>query len=180
MRSLISLSLVFLAAILSGVTQAVAIDERSTCAAEICFDDVFSPPVKRQVARTSYGRELTNAQRLARGLPLNPPTRRGKLLGSFSDLFLLLNLSTVPVVAPVSKPSPLPSQTYNVVIQVMSDATSLGYVAPDPNYWTPLLTPDINSALRVSFSLPVGATSGSQLGLTLVCAHFAALSCHFV
>jgi hypothetical protein len=42
----------------------------------------------------------------------------------------------------------------------------LGYVAPDPNYWTPLLTPDIGSALAISFSLPDGATSGSQLDLT--------------
>ena len=90
MRSLISLSLVFLAAILSGVARAAAIDERSPCAAEICFDKTFSPPGKRQVTSTSYGRELTNAQRLARGLPLNPPTRRGKLLGSFSDLFFII------------------------------------------------------------------------------------------
>ena len=79
---------------------------------------------------------------------------------------------------PVSQPSSVPSQTYSVVIQVLSGDTSLGYVGPDPNYWTPLLTPDINSALRVSFSLPVGATSGSQLGLTQVCARFAALSFH--
>jgi len=87
MRSLISLSLVFLAAILSGVARAAAIDERSPCVAEICLDKTFPPPGKRQVTPTSYGRELTNAQRLARGLPPNPPTRRGKLLGSFSDLF---------------------------------------------------------------------------------------------
>ena len=90
----------------------------------------------------------------------------------------MLNLSTAPNGAPLSQPSSVPSVTYSGVIQVLSDGTSLGYVGPDPNYWTPLLTPDINSALRISFSLPVGATSGSQLGLTQVCAHFAALSCH--
>jgi hypothetical protein len=178
MRSLISLSLVFLAATLSGVARAVAINERAPCVAEICFDETFDSPSKRQVTPTFYGRELTNAQRLARGLPPNPPTRRGKLLVSFSDLFFLLNLSAAPTVAPRTQPSSLPSQTYNVVIQVLSDGTSLGYVAPDPNYWTPLLTPDINSALQVSFNLPVGATSGSQLGLALVCAHFATLLCH--
>jgi len=148
MRSLISLSLVFLAAILSGVAQAAAVDERSPCVAEICLDEIFPPPERRQVTPTSYARELTNAQRLARGLSPNPPTRR------------VLNL------VPLSQPSSLPSVTYSVVIQVLSGDTVLGYVAPDPNYWTPLITPDINSALRVSFQLPLGATSGSQLGLT--------------
>jgi len=151
MRSLVSLSFVFLAAILSGVASAVVIDERS-CDAEICSGTNYSPAIKRQATSTTamYRKALTNAERLARGLPLNPPTRRTNSDFSARD----------------AQPSSTPSQTYTVVIQVFSGSTSLGYVAPDPNYWTPLLTPDASSALRVSFSLPVGATSGSQLGLT--------------
>jgi len=55
---------------------------------------------------------------------------------------------------------------YRAVIQVKSGGTSLGYVAPDPNYWTPLLTSDINGALIVDFSLSNGDTSATGLNLT--------------
>jgi len=53
------------------------------------------------------------------------------------------------------------------VIQVFSspDNTSLGFVTQDPNYWTPLLSPDQTAALVVNFTLPHGATSGSTLDL---------------
>lgn len=77
------------------------------------------------------------------------------------------------------QPSPLPPVTYSGVIQVFSGPTSLGYVAPDPNYWTPLLTPDINSALHISFQLPSGATSGSQLDFnSLVRRRIDRVTCH--
>ena len=65
--------------------------------------------------------------------------------------------------APLTRPSATPMQTLTGVIQVRSDGVSLGYVAPDPNYWTPLLTPDINSALKISFQMAVGATSANAL-----------------
>jgi hypothetical protein len=54
---------------------------------------------------------------------------------------------------------------YQAVIQVQdSSSTSLGYVATDPNYWTPLLTPDQNSALVIEFTLT--GTSGTAINLT--------------
>lgn len=131
---------------------AAAIDERGTCVAEICLDDHFSSPVKRQATSTSpmYRKDLTNAERLARGLAIKPPTRRLNPGGSDPQ------------------PSSVPPVTYSGVIQVFNDGVSLGYISPDPNYWTPQLTSDVNSALRISFSLPAGATSGSQLGLTML------------
>jgi len=170
MRSLLSLSLVFLAAILSGVAMAAAIDERGTCVAEICLDDHFSSPAKRQATSTSpmYRKDLTNAERLARGLAIKPPTRRlnRKLLGYCSSLPYVWSLLTAGGSDP--QPSSVPPVTYSGVIQVFNDGVSLGYISPDPNYWTPQLTSDVNSALRISFSLPAGATSGSQLGLTML------------
>jgi hypothetical protein len=55
---------------------------------------------------------------------------------------------------------------YRAVIQVKdSSGTPLGYVATDPNYWTPLLTPDSNSALVVDFTLNNGQ-SGTGINLT--------------
>jgi hypothetical protein len=97
----------------------------------------------------SKRQDLTNAERLKKRLPLLPPPTR--ILARHGDH---------------PQPSPVPKVTYSGVIQVFTDGVSLGYIAPDPNYWTPLLTPDINSALRISFQLDQGATSGSQLALT--------------
>ncbi|KAF8956766.1 hypothetical protein BDZ97DRAFT_1925139 [Flammula alnicola] len=132
---------------------AVTLDDGSQCMAEICLDPNYSPRVKRQVTSTMpiYRKDLPNAQRLARGLPLKPPTRR----------------TSSVIAARQAQPSSVPSTTYTVVIQVMSGSSSLGYVATDPNYWTPLLVPSTSDALHLSFSLPVGATSGSQLDLTM-------------
>jgi len=54
--------------------------------------------------------------------------------------------------------------TYHGVLQVFAlDGTPLGFVATDPNYWTPLLTFDITSAQPIEFQLPTGATSGTML-----------------
>jgi hypothetical protein len=50
------------------------------------------------------------------------------------------------------------------IIAKSSAGATLGYVQEDPNYWTPLLTPDTNSALIVDFTL--NGTSGSQINLT--------------
>ncbi len=40
---------------------------------------------------------------------------------------------------------------------------SLGYITPDPNYWTPQLTSDINAALGITFELPSGATQATRV-----------------
>ena len=45
-----------------------------------------------------------------------------------------------------------------------SSGTTLGYVAEDPNYWTPLISPLNTSALVVDFTL--NGTSGSQIDLS--------------
>ena len=50
-------------------------------------------------------------------------------------------------------------------ICVLSNGVVLGYVAPDPNYCTPLLVPDAASALHVSFTLRKRATSGRRIQL---------------
>ncbi|KDR66951.1 hypothetical protein GALMADRAFT_258854 [Galerina marginata CBS 339.88] len=175
MRSFLSLSLAVLTAI-SGIAQAASsLDARSPnpqcvaefcadaplvkradgCVSEICLDDYAPVSVKRQTISSPrfFRKELTNAQRLARGLPLKPPARRR---------------ASPSIAARDAQTSPVPTVTYTVVAQVFQDTTSLGFVAPDPNYWTPLLTPSIDSALRLSFSLPLGATSGSQLSLTML------------
>jgi uncharacterized repeat protein (TIGR01451 family) len=58
-----------------------------------------------------------------------------------------------------------PPITYRAVIVVKDGSnTSLGYAAVDPNYWTPLLTPDKTAALIVDFTL--SGTSGTQINLT--------------
>ncbi|KDR65070.1 hypothetical protein GALMADRAFT_149016 [Galerina marginata CBS 339.88] len=155
MRSLLSLSFVFLTAVsrIAHAADASLFSPADQCVCEICLDPdaTAAVAVKRQaISSPLLRRDLTNAQRLARGLPLKPPARR----------------ASPSIAARDAQTSPVPTVTYTVVAQVFQDTTSLGYVAPDPNYWTPLLTPDINSALRLSFSLPMGATAGSGLTLT--------------
>lgn len=46
--------------------------------------------------------------------------------------------------------------------------TVLGYVSPDPNYWTPQLTSNANDALRISFVSAGGATSVTNVDFTLL------------
>jgi len=119
---------------------------------EICEETQFpSPTVTVDLVERA---PVTNAERFARGLPPNPPKRKHR--GHHG-----------PSRTHTCSPSPLPPVTYHGVIQVFSGDVSLGYVAEDPNYWTPLLTPDILSAWAVSFSLPSGATSGSTLDLAI-------------
>lgn len=127
-------------------------DECTEPGAEICGAQILpSPTVDDVIVERA---PTTNAQRLARGLPPAPPRKRGRNHHG-------------PSRTRTCSPSPLPPVTYRGVIQVLSsvDGASLGYVATDVNYWTPLLTPDLATALIVSFSLPSGATSGSTLDL---------------
>lgn len=51
-----------------------------------------------------------------------------------------------------------------LIIVENGSGTSLGYVQNDPNYWTPQLTPNSNSAMIVDFTL--NGTTGSQINLT--------------
>ncbi len=54
---------------------------------------------------------------------------------------------------------------YRAVIKAFdSNGTSLGYLADDPTYWTPLLNADVNNALIVDFIL--NGTSGAAVNLT--------------
>jgi hypothetical protein len=54
---------------------------------------------------------------------------------------------------------------YRAVIVVKDGAgATLGYLADDPNYWTPFSNGDVNTALIVDFTLD--GTSGSQVDLT--------------
>ena len=57
--------------------------------------------------------------------------------------------------------------TYKGILQVLSGTTPLGYVAIDPNYWTPLLTPDMSAAVALSFQGASGATSFTHVGLSI-------------
>lgn len=52
---------------------------------------------------------------------------------------------------------------YRAVVTVQSGGTTLGYLADDPGYWTPLLNPTSAGALVVNFTLD--GTSGSQINL---------------
>ena len=145
----------------------------AVCNSEIgCSGLIGRSPVPSTLD-VSKRQDLTNAERLRKRLPLLPPSRVGTcFLCPHAENDLLTDLTLVARHNDHPNPSPVPKVTYSGVIQVFSGDTSLGYVAPDLNYWTPLLTPDINSALRVSFQLDQGATSGSQLALTQL------VSCH--
>jgi len=86
MRSLLSLSLCAVAGLV-GLANAA-----TTCVAEICLDPAFNGLSGRGVATPSEfnSRALTNAERLARGLPPNAPSRRGKYFRS-CELYVNLN-----------------------------------------------------------------------------------------
>ncbi|OIW30412.1 hypothetical protein CONLIGDRAFT_668434 [Coniochaeta ligniaria NRRL 30616] len=56
--------------------------------------------------------------------------------------------------------------SYTGILQVKNGDTVLGYVASDPNYWTPLVSADANSALRISFEAPAASTSVSSVAFT--------------
>ncbi|KAI9639845.1 uncharacterized protein MKK02DRAFT_40173 [Dioszegia hungarica] len=94
---------------------------------------------------------MTNAERLARGLPLNKPAPR----------------RTSPHVARAQS-SPAPVVTYTARIRIdRADGTgTLGYVGAVTGAQALLQTSAAN-AVVVSFSLPVGSTSGSQINLAV-------------
>ncbi|EIN06340.1 hypothetical protein PUNSTDRAFT_127647 [Punctularia strigosozonata HHB-11173 SS5] len=132
--------------LLAGV--AVAAPSEPVCSTELSCELAFPRSVAPSPTVRSTER-LTNAQRLSRGLPLNPPHRRG-----------------TPVARSAS--SPTPSVTYSGYIRVdkASDGTTLGYISKNAlngdltKYEAP-----IASAMPVTFYMPVGATSASRLNI---------------
>ena len=75
--------------------------------------------------------------------------------------FLIVTLVALDLATPASA-TPV---DYRAVITAQNGAgATLGYVADDPAYWTPLLTPTSVGALIVDFRLD--GTSGSQINLT--------------
>ncbi|KAF7333052.1 hypothetical protein MVEN_02411800 [Mycena venus] len=106
-----------------------------------------APPVPSKAS--AYG-DLTNGQRLARGLPLKAPVRRTKA-------------------ARDSAASPVPSYTAkgHLLVRNAADNRVLGY-ASNHGTVSSFITPDLEKALTLSVTLPVGATGGSQLNLALV------------
>ena len=75
----------------------------------------------------------------------------------------------VTTVTPTSTVTVTPTVTsISGVLQVMAEGgVSLGYIAPDPNYWTPLLTPDVTAALGITFLLPGGATQATGVDFAM-------------
>ncbi|KAF7347987.1 hypothetical protein MSAN_01750800 [Mycena sanguinolenta] len=121
------------------------------CTSELSCEPASYP--KRDINTwKNKARDLSNAERIQRRLPLRSPIRRDS--------------ASKVIYAARAVSSPVPPVTYSGVIQVLSGDTLLGYAAPDPNYWTLQLTSDITAALQVSFQLPQGSTSGSQLDFT--------------
>lgn len=75
--------------------------------------------------------------------------------------FLIVTLVALDLATPAAA-TPV---DYRAVITVQTGAgATVGYVAEDPNYWTPLLTPTSVGALIVDFRLD--GTSGSQIDLS--------------
>ncbi|KAF7333059.1 hypothetical protein MVEN_02412500 [Mycena venus] len=150
------------AAPLSGCTSelfcesSAALDARSggVCLAELCVDgNQTAAPLKRDApvpSKASVYADLPNSERLARGFPLKPPARRTKA-------------------ARDGAASPVPSYTAkgHLLVRNAGDNSVIGYASKTVSTAT-LITPDLVNALTVSITLPVGATSGSQLNLAQV------------
>lgn len=96
--------------------------------------------------------ELTNAQRLARGLPLRKPSRQSKKSRQ----------------ARQAAPSACPSTAYSGIVQVTNADTgaALGYLPSTLNLFAEYgVTPSAEGALRVAFSAASCAGAASQLDI---------------
>ncbi|TFK69701.1 hypothetical protein BDN72DRAFT_897087 [Pluteus cervinus] len=90
-------------------------------------------------------RSLTNAKRLAMGLPLKPPMRRAQ-------------------VAARAGPTGVPTNTKDGCIQLLNDGTFAGYVSKDFNaYGEATITQDINDCLQVRIDLDVCPSGQSDI-----------------
>ncbi|KAH9485697.1 hypothetical protein JR316_0002609 [Psilocybe cubensis] len=168
-------------AILAGLSTANAAvaSDSSQCLAEICGEPLFgvesslvarSTPQKPcpSATATLKHRDLTNAERLGRGLPLKPPVRRGHAARS--------QVSPIPQVPEPEEPEPPTTEpepkevVYQGKIEVRkTDGTSLGYIYAT-NRASGLFTYGTveGSALTISFSLNEGVTSGTNLAITML------------
>lgn len=73
--------------------------------------------------------------------------------------------ATTTVTPPTVTVTETPTATSISGVLQVKDAggASLGYITPDPNYWTPMLTLDITAALGITFELLVGATQATSV-----------------
>ncbi|KAH9485698.1 hypothetical protein JR316_0002610 [Psilocybe cubensis] len=130
-------------------------DDGDLCPAEICDEQLMNPAAIRHYSSeakrpTRTTRRLTNAMRLALGLPLNPPKSR--------------RADARPQVSPV------PQTTYEGLIEVrnLTDSSSLGYISFRQRASGVFrIRPEVEHALIVTFSLDVGATFGSGIGFEM-------------
>lgn len=208
MRSFTSRSLWALA-ILAGLSTANAavVSDSSQCLSEICGESTYSTHaslVARSMPQkpcssatpTLSHRDLTNAERLGRGLPLKPPVRRSRGQSKFSsmpsrwivqllDPFLLghaarSQVSPIPQSPEPEDPEPpiteptepevLEPVVYQGKIAVRkSDGTSLGYLSATKRSTGSFTygTPE-ETALKVTVSLEAGAVSGTNLAITML------------
>ncbi|KAH8814553.1 hypothetical protein DL96DRAFT_1504618 [Flagelloscypha sp. PMI_526] len=120
--------------------------ERAECepGSELC--GTLSTAVKRELSSVRpLAKRMTNAERLARGLPLNKPQARASRTRR-------------------SSPSDLPPTQHTGVIEVRraDNNNLLGYIGKDLiSGAQSIYTESIADALQVSFELPFGATSGT-------------------
>jgi len=145
MRAFVALS------VLAALCSALAAPS-SGCSSELLCDS--SAPLKRDVpipSKASVYRDLRNSERLARGLPLRPPVRRTKAARDG-----------------VASPVPTYTAQGHLLARNAADNSVLGYVYKSSAATAYLLNSDIANALTVSISLPIGATSGSQLNVAQV------------
>jgi len=100
----------------------------------------------------NVGRDLTNAERLAQGLPLKAPTRRWHAANRRHDA------------TPSTLPTP-PSQQRRGVIQVKraDNQNLLGYISKNTFSKAQYRYQTLDDALVVSFALPAGAHSANNL-----------------
>ncbi|KAK3361111.1 hypothetical protein B0T24DRAFT_114445 [Lasiosphaeria ovina] len=156
----------------------------NNCAREVTGTNPGLPPVTLRkadcssfMARTvSYSTvtTVTSAQLLRRQqtiVPSNLPAyassvcNASKYSSACSCWGITASTTTVTSVSTVTVAPAL--ATHSGILQVKSGDTVLGYIAPDPNYWTPLLTADANAALGISFVSAAGATAVTQVDFTM-------------
>ncbi|KAF8154252.1 hypothetical protein B0H34DRAFT_677087 [Crassisporium funariophilum] len=126
-----------------------------TCSAELC-DGNSLDVVSRSLgpSPTVQRKDLSNAERLAQGLPIKPPTRR-------TDIVPRKHLLA----------SPVPKVNYHGIMRLVEISTGdiMGYVAnTELSVGILSFTPVISEALQISFDINVGATSGTNLAFTML------------
>ena len=107
---------------------------------------------------------MTNAERLARGVPPAPPLRRGSEFYCAPILFYHVYHSSI---APTRRAAPSASVVQgNIQVTDSQTGIVLGYISKEgyQHTWYQYSS-RIRDALHVRFTLPDGATSGSNINL---------------